>query len=51
MGVGEANPPATPIPIAAQPPTEMYIIGVGAAIIIAIAIVGVVLALMIRKRP
>jgi hypothetical protein len=51
MGVDEAHPTASPILTVAQPPTEMYIIGVGVAIIIAIAIVGVVLALMIRKRP
>jgi hypothetical protein len=51
MNIAEPNPTASPIPETAQPPTEMYILGVGVAMVIAIAIVGVVLALMIRKRP
>ena len=34
-----------------QPPTEMYIIGVGVAIIIAVAIGFAVTILMLRKRP
>jgi hypothetical protein len=42
-------PPATPPPEKIVfPPTEMYVIGVGVAIIIAIAIVGI---LILRKRP
>jgi len=49
--VGNAAPTTSPIAETIQQPTEMYIIGVGAAIIIAIAIVGVALALMIKKRP
>jgi hypothetical protein len=49
--VDSAAPTPSPIPIAVAPPTEMYILAGVAAIIIAIAIVGAVLALMIRKRP
>jgi hypothetical protein len=44
-------PTASPYPETVLPPTEMYIIGTGIAIIVAVAIVGAVLALMIRKRP
>jgi hypothetical protein len=33
------------------PPTEMYVVGTGIAVIIAIAIVGLVVVLMLRKRP
>ena len=42
---------ATPQPLITLPPTEMYIVGIGVAMIIAIAIVGVVLLMAIRKRP
>ena len=38
---------ATPQPLLAQPPLEMYIAGLGAAIIIAIAVA----VLLLRKRP
>ncbi len=49
--VNQAAPTASPIQATAIPQTEMYItIGV-VAIIIAVAIVGAILALMIRKRP
>jgi hypothetical protein len=42
-------PPATPPPEKIVfPPTEMYVIGTGIAIIIAVAIVGV---LLLRRRP
>ena len=51
MGVGEAIPTASPIPLAAQPPTEMYFALSTAAIIIAIAIVGALIMLMFEKRP
>jgi outer membrane protein assembly factor BamB len=45
-------PAATPAPVqAAQPNTDMYVIGTGIAIIIAIAIVGLVIVLILRKRP
>jgi hypothetical protein len=49
MVVQEA-PPATPTPTPAAPlpPYEMYTIGTGVAIIIAVAIVGI---LLLRKRP
>lgn len=45
--------PATPTsaPPVAQQPIEMYLIGATAAIIVAIAIVGAVILLVIRKRP
>jgi hypothetical protein len=46
--VNEAAPTPTVQPVAASPPTEMYILGTGVAIIIAIAILGV---LILRKRP
>ncbi|MCW3996123.1 MAG: PQQ-binding-like beta-propeller repeat protein [Candidatus Bathyarchaeota archaeon] len=49
--VSEQVPTATPVSPPAQEPTGMYILGLGAAIIIAIAIVGAVLLLAIRKRP
>jgi hypothetical protein len=48
--VDSAAPTASPVPVAALPPIEMYIAAVGAAIIVAIAIVGVMLAMMFRKR-
>jgi hypothetical protein len=51
MGVGEAIPTASPIPIATQPPTEMYFALSTAAIIITIVIIGALIMLMFRKRP
>ena len=51
MGVGEATPTASPAPAQTQPPTEMYFALSTAAIIIAIAIVGAVVIVMLRKRP
>jgi hypothetical protein len=51
LSIGEATPTASAYPQIELPPTEMYIVGGVIAIIIAIAIVGFVLALMIRKRP
>ena len=48
--VEEAPPQPTQQPVVAQSPVEMYVIGVGVAIIIAIAIVGALIMLMIRKR-
>ncbi len=41
----------TPQPLAAQSPTDMYVLGTGIAIIIAIAIVGAVILIAVRKRP
>ncbi len=49
--VNSAAPTASPVPVAAQPPTDMYVLGAAIAIIIAIAIVGIVLLMAIRKRP
>ena len=51
LSVTEASPTPSMQPAVALPPTEMYILGIGVAIIIAVAIVGAVLALMIKKRP
>jgi outer membrane protein assembly factor BamB len=48
--VDEPAATSTPQPITAQPATDMYIIGAAVAIIAAIAIVGAILASMIRKR-
>jgi len=51
FAVDPAAATASPQPITAQPPTDMYILAIGIAIIIAVAIVGVVLLMAIRKRP
>jgi hypothetical protein len=49
IGITEApTPTAEPQPVSAQPPLDLYIIGTGIAIIIAISIVGI---LILRKRP
>jgi hypothetical protein len=50
MGVSDAAPTASPYPEIALPPTETYVVGIGIAIIVAIAIVGTVLGIMIKKR-
>jgi hypothetical protein len=47
----DTAPTASPYPAVIIPPTEMYVTGAAVAIIIAIAIVGVVLLMAIRKRP
>ncbi len=49
--VSNAAPTASPQAVAEQPPTTMYILGAAVAIIIAIAIVGIVMVTMLRKRP
>jgi hypothetical protein len=49
--VNDAAPTPTQQPVTAPPPTDMYVLGIGTAIIIAIAIVGAILLLAIRKRP
>jgi hypothetical protein len=49
--VSEAAPTASPGTVQTQPPTEMYFAISTIAIIIAIAIVGAVVVLMLRKRP
>ena len=47
----DLSPTASPLPVTAQPPTEMYFAISTVAIIIAIAIVGIVLAIIVKKRP
>jgi len=50
--VDEVPPPSTtPIVETGQPMTDTYVLATGAAVIIAIAIVGAVVVLMLRKRP
>ncbi len=51
FAVDEAAPTASPQPVAVQPATEMYILGVGIAIIVAIAIGFAVTILVLRRRP
>jgi PQQ-like domain len=51
MAITDAAPTASPYPVAAQPPTEMYFIGLGVAIIIAIAIGFIATILILRKKP
>ena len=48
--VEEAPPQPTQQPVVAQSPVEMYVIGIGVAIIITIVIVGALIMMMIRKR-
>jgi hypothetical protein len=50
--VASAAPPtASPYPVVNLPPTEMYFAISTVAIIIAIAIIGALIMLMLRKRP
>jgi hypothetical protein len=51
FAVDPAAPTASPYPETVLPPTEMYIIGTGIAIIVAIAVVGAVILLAVKKRP
>ena len=52
IGISEAPAvPAAPEPAPAQPPLDMYILYATVAIIIAIAIVGIMIVRMLRKRP
>ena len=46
-----SQPSPTQQPETALPPTEMYIIGVGIALLAAIAIVGALMLMAIKKRP
>jgi hypothetical protein len=47
----DLTPTASPLPVTALPPTEMYFAISTVAIIIAIAIVGILLATILKKRP
>jgi outer membrane protein assembly factor BamB len=47
----EAQPTPTAAPVTTLPPLENYIIGIGVAIIAAIAIVGAIVLLAVKKRP
>ena len=51
FAVDPAGPTPSPYAEKSLPPTEMYIVAGVVAIIIAIAIVGAVIVLMLRKRP
>jgi hypothetical protein len=51
FAVDPAAPTASPFPVTTLPPTEMYIVVAAIAIIVAIVLVGAVLAVLIRKRP
>jgi hypothetical protein len=51
FSVDSAPPTASPYPQVIMPPIEMYVATAAVAIIVAIAIVGVMLAVMLRKRP
>ena len=47
--VEDASPTPTQQPVVSLPPTEMYVLGIGVAIIIAIAIVGALILMAVRK--
>jgi outer membrane protein assembly factor BamB len=49
--VDPAPEPEPVVEIPTPPPTEMYVMGAAVAIIIAVAVVGALLAMMLRKRP
>jgi len=51
FAVDPAAPTASPYPVTVLPPTEMYFTISTIAIIIAIAVVGIVVVLVLRKRP
>jgi hypothetical protein len=51
VSVEDTAPTASPQPEVVAPQTETYVLGVGIAIIIAVAIVGAILLMAIRKRP
>jgi hypothetical protein len=51
FAVDPAAPTPSPVPVTAQPPTEMYFALSTAAIIAAIAVVGALILLALRKRP
>ena len=47
----ETQPTPTTAPVVTLPPLETYIIGIGVAMIVAIAIVGAILLVAVKKRP
>lgn len=51
FAIDPAPPTPSPAPVTQLPPTEMYIVGTGAAIIAAVAIVGIAILLAVKKRP
>ncbi len=51
FAINPAAPTASPYPVTVLPPTEMYIGAAAIAIIIAVAIVGAVVVLALRKHP
>jgi hypothetical protein len=51
FAVNAAPATASPYPVTIQPPTETYFAISTVAIIIAIAIVGLIVVMMLRKRP
>jgi len=51
FSVEQPLPTASPIPAIAFPPTEMYVVGMGIAIIVVIAIIGALILMAVRKRP
>jgi len=50
FAVDSAAPTSSPYPVTILPPTETYILSVGVAIIIAVAIVGALMLMAIKKR-
>ena len=51
FAVDPAAPTASPLQETSQPPIEMYIAAATIAIIIAVALVGLVIVMVLRKRP
>ena len=51
FAVGAAVATASPYPITVLPPTEMYIAAAAIAMIVAIAIVGALILIAVKKRP
>jgi hypothetical protein len=51
FNVMNAAPTASPYPVTVLPPTEMYVTAAAVAIIVAMAIIGAVIVLVLRKRP
>jgi outer membrane protein assembly factor BamB len=51
FSVDDAAPTSSPAPVTVLPPTEMYIAAGVVAIIVAVALVGALMLIAIRKRP